>query len=48
MESEVEKIVTSAIITYMRKVRRVDKEFKELRYFVKLAGCSEDENTWEP
>ena len=29
-------------------VRRVGKEFKELRYFVKWAGCSEDENTWEP
>ena len=44
---EVEKIVKSEIITYTRKVRRVDKEFKELRYFVKWAGCSEDENTWE-
>ena len=32
----------------MRKVRRENKEFKELRYFVKLAKCSEDENTWEP
>jgi len=31
----------------MRKVRRVNKEFKELRYFVKLAGCSQDETTWE-
>jgi len=29
-------------------VRRVNKEFKELRYLVKWAGCSEDENTWEP
>ena len=48
MEWEVEKIVKSEIITYTRKVRRVDKEFKELRYFVKWAGCSEDENTWEP
>ena len=48
MELEVEKIVKSAIITYTRKVRRVDKEFKELRYFVKWAGCLEDENTWEP
>ena len=45
MEWEVEKIVKSEIITYTRKVRRVDKEFKELRYFVKWAGCSEDENT---
>ena len=26
----------------------MDKEFKELRYFVKWAGCLEDENTWEP
>ena len=48
MEWEVEKIVKSEIITYTRKVRRVDKEFKELRYFVKWAGCSEDENIWEP
>jgi len=36
------------MITYTRKVRRVNKEFKELQYFVKWAGCSEDENTWEP
>ena len=35
MEWEVEKIVKSEIITYMRKVRRIDKEYKELRYFVK-------------
>ena len=47
MEWEVEKIVKSEIITYTRKVRRVSKRFKELRYFVKWAGCSEDENTWE-
>jgi len=44
----VERILKSEIITYTRKVRRVNKEFKELRYFVKWAGCSEDENTWEP
>ena len=31
----------------MRKVRRVDKDFKT-RYFVKWEGCSLDENTWEP
>ena len=31
MECEVEKIVKSEIITGTRKVRRVDKEFKELR-----------------
>ena len=48
MEWDVEKIVKSQIIPYTRKVRRVDKEFKVLRYFVKWAGCSEDENTWEP
>jgi len=29
-------------------VRRVNKELKELRYFVKWAGCSEDENTRVP
>ena len=38
----------SEIITYTRKVRRVNKEFKELRYFVKWPGCSEDQNPWEP
>jgi len=48
LEVEVERIVKSEMITYRRKLRRVDKEFKELRYFVKWAGCSEDENTWEP
>ena len=48
MEWEVEKIVESEIIIYTRKVRRVDKKFKELPYFVKWAGYSEDENTWEP
>ena len=47
LEWEVERIVKSEIITYTRKVTRVNKEFKELRYFVKWAGCSEDENTWE-
>jgi len=41
-------MVKSQIISYTRKVRRVSKEFKELRYFVKRAGCSVDENTWEP
>ena len=30
------------------KGQKGKKEFKELRYFVKLAECSEDENTWEP
>jgi len=48
LEWEVERLVKSEIITYVRKVRRVNKEFKELRYFVKWAECSEDENTGEP
>ena len=48
MEWEIEKIVKSDIISYTRKVRRVSKTFTELRYFVKWAGCSEDQNTWEP
>jgi len=48
LEWEVERIVKSETITYKRKVRRVNKEFKELRYFVKWAECSEDENTREP
>ena len=48
MEWVVEKILKSEIITYTRQVRRVNKEFKELHYFGKWAGCSEDETTWEP
>ena len=47
-EWEVEIIVKSEVITYTRKGRRVNKVFKELCYFVNWAGCSEDENTWEP
>ena len=38
----------SEVITYMRKVGRRNKEFKELRYLIKWKGCVEDENTWEP
>ena len=38
----------SAIISYTRKVRRVSKMFKELRSFVKWAGCSEGDNTRGP
>jgi len=30
---------------YTRKVRRVNKELKELRYFVKWPAWSDDENT---
>jgi len=41
----VERIVKIAIMTYTRKVGRINKEFKELRYFVKWAGCSDNENT---
>jgi len=48
LEREVETIVKSETITYTRKVRRVNKEFKELRYFVKGAGWSDDENPREP
>jgi len=48
LEWEVVRIVKSEIITYRRKVRRVNKELKEHRYFVRLAGCSKDENSWEP
>ena len=40
----VERIVKSQIITYVRRRGRM----QEIRYFVKWAGCSEDENTWEP
>jgi len=47
MWGEVEKVARSEIIIYMREVRRVILEFKELRYFVKWAGWSEDENNWE-
>ena len=44
LEWEVECIVKSEIITYVRRRRRM----QDIRYFVKWAGCSEDENTWEP
>jgi len=37
----------SEVITYTRNVRRPNKEFKELAYFVKWTGCAEDEKTWE-
>jgi len=39
--------VKSEVITDTRKVGRRNKEFKELRYFIKLKGCAEDENTSE-
>jgi len=48
LEWEVEKIIKSEIIAYTRKVRGRNKRMRELRYFVKWKGCSEDENTWEP
>ena len=41
LEWEVERIVKSEIITYVRSRRRM----QDIRYFVKWAGCSEDENT---
>ena len=44
LQWEVERIVKSEIITYVRRRRRM----QEIRYFVKWARCSEDENTWEP
>ena len=44
LEWEVERIVKSEIITYVPRRRRM----QEIRYFIKWAGCSEDENTWEP
>ena len=44
LEWEVERIVKSEIITYIRRRSRM----QEITYFVKWAGSSEDENTWEP
>ena len=44
LEWEVEGLVKSEIITYVRRRRRM----QEIRCFVKWAGCSDDENTWEP
>ena len=40
---KVDRIVKSEIITYVRRRRRM----QQIRYFVKWAACSEDENTWE-
>jgi hypothetical protein len=48
LEWEVEKIVKSEIISYTRRVRGRTTRLRELRYFVKWKGCSEDENSWEP
>jgi hypothetical protein len=48
LEWEVERIVRSEVISYTRKVRGRNRQMRELRYFVKWTGCSEDENTWEP
>ena len=44
LEWEVERIVKSEIITYVRRRPRM----QEIRYFVKWAGYSEDKNTWKP
>jgi len=44
-EWEVERIVKSEIISFMRKVRGRNKPMKELGYFVKWKGCAEDKKT---
>ena len=44
LEWEVERIIKSEIITYVRRRGWM----QEIRYFVKWAGCSEDKNIWEP
>ena len=44
LEWAVERILKSEIITYVRRRRRMH----QIRYFVKWARYSEDENTWEP
>jgi len=48
LEWEVEKIVRPEVITYTRKFRRRDKEFKKLGSFLKCQDCAKDQNTWEP
>jgi len=48
LESEVERIVKSEIISYRGKGRGRNKPMKELQYFVKWKGCAEAENTGEP
>jgi len=47
LQWKVERIVKSEIISYQRNVRGRNKQMRELRYFVKWKGCSEDKNTWE-
>ena len=44
LEWEMERSVKSQIITYVRRRHQM----QEITYFVKWAGCSRDENTWEP
>jgi len=48
LEQEVERIVKSEVIAYTRKVRRRNKGFNELGYFIKWKDCAEDENTGGP
>ena len=48
LQWEVEKIVRSEIRSYRKRVRGRYQEKRELWYFVKWQGCSEDENTWDP
>ena len=44
---EVEKIMECEIISYTRKVGRRNKEFNEVRYFIKWKDCAKDKNTRE-
>jgi len=47
LEWEIERIVHREIISYKQKVCGRNKLLRDLRYFVKWKGCTEDQHTRE-